>query len=83
MLSKESCVKRVMSDVFPTLCSPKNTNLNLRRGFPNSLEFDMMMLFFSVVYCVWFEKNGEEREERGGVASARLCVRACVCEKRK
>merc|ERR1719193_1012939 len=33
-----------MREVFPTLCSPKNTSLNLRSGFPNSLEFDMIEL---------------------------------------
>ena len=37
VLSKESYMKRVMSDVFPTLCSPKNTNLNFLRGLENSV----------------------------------------------
>ena len=35
-------MNRVMREVFPTLCSPRKTSLNLRRGFPNSLEFDMI-----------------------------------------
>lgn len=29
-------MKRVMSEVLPTLCSPRKTSLNLRRGFENS-----------------------------------------------
>jgi hypothetical protein len=30
MLSKESYMNRVMRDVLPTLCSPKNTSLHRR-----------------------------------------------------
>ena len=42
VLSKESYMKRVMSDVFPTDCSPRNTNLNFRSGLPKSPDVDMV-----------------------------------------
>ena len=34
----------VMSEVFPTLCSPKNTSLNFLRGLPKSPEADMIVV---------------------------------------
>ena len=32
----------VMSEVLPTLCSPKNTSLNFRSGLPKSPEVDIV-----------------------------------------
>lgn len=37
-------MKRVISEVFPTLCSPKNTNLNFRNGLPKSPLVDIFCL---------------------------------------
>ena len=42
VLSKESYMKRVMSEVFPTDCSPRNTSLNFLSGLPKSPEVDMV-----------------------------------------
>jgi hypothetical protein len=33
VLSNESYINLVIRDVFPTLCSPKNTSLNFFKGF--------------------------------------------------
>merc|ERR1719427_1108326 len=37
-----------MSEVLPTDCSPRNTNLNLRRGLPKS-EPDILLVLVEVV----------------------------------
>lgn len=58
VLSKLSYIKRVIRDVFPTLCSPKNTNLNFRNGFPKSPLVDIFCLsyaFFRFVYLLHTE----------------------------
>ena len=41
MLSKLSYINLVIREVFPTLCSPRKTNLNFLRGLPKSPEVDM------------------------------------------
>ena len=43
-------MKRVMREVFPTLCSPKNTNLNFLSGLENSV-----FVIFSVYFLVAVE----------------------------
>ena len=42
MLSNESYMNLVMSEVLPTDCSPRKTSLNFRRGLPKSPEEDMV-----------------------------------------
>lgn len=41
-MSKLSYMNLVIKDVFPTLCSPRNTSLNFLSGFPKSPPADMM-----------------------------------------
>ena len=36
--SKLSYMKRVIREVLPTDCSPRNTSLNLRNGFENDVS---------------------------------------------
>ena len=51
VLSNESYMKRVIKDVFPTDCSPKNTNLNFRRGLPKSPDVDILYYLSSEEMC--------------------------------
>uniref|UniRef100_A0A2M4DIP8 Putative secreted protein n=1 Tax=Anopheles darlingi TaxID=43151 RepID=A0A2M4DIP8_ANODA len=43
VLSKLSYINLVISDVLPTLCSPRKTSLNFRSGFPKSPDDDIVL----------------------------------------
>ncbi len=53
MLSNESYMNLVMSEVLPTDCSPRNTSLNFRSGLPKSPEVDIFLIAPWAVFHAW------------------------------
>ena len=47
----------VIREVFPTLCSPRNTSLNFRKGFPKSPDVDMMVATLKTAFKTGIKKD--------------------------
>ena len=54
-------MNRVINDVLPTDCSPRNTNLNFRSGLPKSPEVDMLYFWFIASIIVLFESTSSHQ----------------------